>query len=633
MGEITGPTLVLVDDESVRSLCFEGLAREGFRAAVVHGAAEALALLAHEEVETFIVELPGPSGEDRMAMLAALRQRVSRPPVSILAVTRMDATAVRRSAIDAGVTDFLTKPIDAIEIGCRVRSLVELGQLRALTRSLQKEVETGTGRCRSIIDSLAVGVATLDAEDRLNLVSRRGAELLGYTADEMLGRPLIDFVKDERGKRLMREQLQRLREGEVLHTEYEVIRKDGAEMWVTTTGTPLFEGGRYAGVAGTSLDITSRHRAEEALRKSEERLSLAIEAAELGLWDWDLSTDTAYLSPQYARLLGLAESEIRSARAWFTDRIHPDDRESRWKTLDEHLQGKTPQSSIEYRARRESGEYVWLRGLGRVVDRNETGTPTRMIGFVIDISEQKQTEEQLHAAIVTRDNVLAIASHDLRNPLSAIHLNATLLTERPPDRERRKNRKQLEMILRSSAHMRRLVDHLLDAATIEAGTFALDGARSELKPLLDDLFEEFEPLAARSSIHLVRDVLGDLPPIWCDPTRLRQVLSNLIGNALKFVPAVGTIAVRVWAQGSDVHFAVSDTGPGIPEEVLDHLFERFWTGDRPGRGNGLGLYISKGIVDAHHGHIFVESSIGVGTTFHFTIPVQPEMEQVLPTVH
>jgi PAS domain S-box-containing protein len=626
MAQLEGPILILVDDDDVRLLCVDTIARQGLRTVTARDTADALAFIEYEEPELSIIELR--SGvEDRMALLSALSRRASRPSPPILALVDASATELRVGARKAGVTDFLTKPIDAIEIDSRARSMIELQRLRAVSDSLRTDAE----RCHSIIDSLAEGVALVDDQDRLAVVNPMAAQIMGYTVDEMKGRLVFDLARDECGKKLMREEFQRLREGLAQRAEYELVRKDGTSVWVVTTATPLYEGGRYIGAAGTGLDITLRHSAEEALRRSESRLSLAIAAGNLGLWDWDLVTDTAYLSPEYMQSIGLDESQVPFARDWFTDRIHPDERESVWKTLDETLQGRTLHSSIEYRARHESGEYVWLRGLGQVVGRDRAGAPTRMIGVTVAITEQKRTEEQLRAAIVTRDSVLAVASHDLRNPLSAIHLSTTLLTARPADRERRKSRKQLDTILRSATFMRRLIDQLLDAATIEAGTFTLSCARVELQPLLDELFEEFQPLAARRRIQIIRHALASLPPVWCDAVRVREVLSNLIGNALKFVPDGGFIGVRVWRDGSDVHFEVSDNGPGISSAALEHLFQRFWTGSREGKG--LGLYISKAIVEAHHGHISAESKLGAGSTFRFSIPVVADQQDLHSALH
>jgi two-component system, sensor histidine kinase and response regulator len=597
---------------------------------VVSRGQDALSYLEREPIEIFVVELPGHEGDDRMALLSALQQRALPSALAIVAVTRSETSDLRTRARAAGVIDFLSKPIEPVEVACKVHSL---RRLQVLSQS-RKDLRLEPTQCSNIVDSIAEGISTIDAEGRVNFLNPTAAEMFGYTIDEAMGHLVTDFVPDDHWKRRLRDVIARVRRGNVDRTEFLVRRKDGTQMWITATGTPLYEAGRYVGAVVSFRDITLRRNTEEALRQSEQRLGLAIVVANLGIWDWDLVTDTAYLSPEYLRMVSGQETEIRSARAWFEHLVHPDDRAQVMPQMQKHLKGETPQSIIEFRAMTAAGGFIWLRGIGRVVSRDHTGTPLRMIGVVIDINEQKRTEELLRTAIVTRNNILAIAAHDLKNPLTAIHLSAELLTERPPERDRRKNRPQLEVIRRSAAHMHRLIANVLDASTIEAGTFTLNYASEELGPLIRELVEECAALAARKSIELVYEVPTDLPEIWCDGTRLREVLSNLIGNAVKFVPEHGTVWLRVWAQGGDVHFEVSDNGPGIPEHSLAHLFDRYWQGDGAGRsGSGLGLFISKGIVDAHHGHMFVVSEVGVGTTFHFTIPIRPHAEQLLETVH
>jgi PAS domain S-box-containing protein len=615
--------LMLVDDETARSVLTDTVEREGHRAIAVSRGDEALELLDREAPALFLVELPGPAGDDRMAVLSALQRRPLHPAPAIVGVTWPETHELRNSARGAGVIDFLSKPVDPVEVACTVHLLFELRRLRSRIGSCDT-LRLPHRHCCNLVDAIADGISTIDVDDRLDFVNPAAAEMFGETIDQAVGRLVTDYVADERWKRELRAALERVRQGLVDRRELEVRRKDGTKMWITATGTPLYEAGRYVGAVVSFQDITSRRQIEASLRRSEQRLSLALAASQLGLWDWDLVADTAYLSPEYQRIVEAQETEVPAARAWFERLVHLDDRAAVFRTMDEHLRGNTPQSVVEYRARKSSGEFVWLRGVGRVVDRDRTGAPMRMTGVVMDISEHKHAEDRLRAAIEARDNVLAIASHDLKNPLSAIHLTAELLTERSREPDRRKSRRQLEVIRRSAAYMQHLVDNLLEAATMEAGTFTLNYASEELGPLLDELFQEFEPLAARKSIQLVRDVLTELPPIECDGTRLRETLSNLLGNALKFVRENGTIRLRSWAQGGEVHFEVADDGPGIPKPSLAHLFERYWKDDREGRrGAGLGLFISKGIVDAHHGQMFVESELGAGTRFHFTIPVKP----------
>lgn len=246
---------------------------------------EVLAAVHDEPFDVFLVELPGPG--DRMAMLSTLAQQVA-----VVAITRPGEEDLRRRAVDAGVAEFLSLPVDATELATRIRSVLELRELRTLAH-VREEERAASERCRSIIDSIAEGIGTADTEGRLNFVNPRGAEMFGYSVDEMLGRRLIDFVPDERAKRLVLAALERIRQGAVVQNEFWASRKEDAEMWVLTTGRALYDEGRYVGVVGNVVDITDRHRAEVALEASQQRLSLAIMAAGIGLWDWDLIADAA----------------------------------------------------------------------------------------------------------------------------------------------------------------------------------------------------------------------------------------------------------------------------------------------------------------------------------------------------
>ena len=238
--------------------------------------------------------------------------------------------------------------------------------------------------------------------------------------------------------------------------------------------------------------------------------------------------------------------------------------------------------------------------------------------------ELARLAREVRASVAARDSLLAIVSHDLRGPLSAIQLSAELV-ERTV--ERGELRRPLDTILRSANRMTRLIDDLLQAATIEAGTFAVVLEPHEVASIVEPVFEMFEAGAAQRSIRLVREIPSGLPAIRCDGSRLVQVLSNLVSNALKFAPQGGLVQIRARAEGSEVRFSVTDNGPGIPAEEISRLFERYWKGAAESRrGTGLGLYIAKGIVGAHNGRIWVDSQVGMGSTFTFTIPIARQDE-------
>ncbi len=220
--------------------------------------------------------------------------------------------------------------------------------------------------------------------------------------------------------------------------------------------------------------------------------------------------------------------------------------------------------------------------------------------------------------IDAREQVLKIVSHDLRNPLHTISMSTSLMLEVPMDDVQRV--KRLQMIKRAGERMTRMVQDLLDVAKFESGRLGIDKRMVEIAPLVGEAIDMLRPLAVERALKLDASMVEDLAPIAADAGRVLQVFSNLIGNAIKFTPPGGRIAIRAETAGGQTRFSVSDTGPGIPPAQLPHIFGRFWQADATDRrGIGLGLAIAKGIVEAHGGRIWVESEVGRGTTFYFTL--------------
>jgi signal transduction histidine kinase len=221
-------------------------------------------------------------------------------------------------------------------------------------------------------------------------------------------------------------------------------------------------------------------------------------------------------------------------------------------------------------------------------------------------------------AAAAREEVLKIVSHDLRNPLSTIGMAAEMILETADSETQARG---VGIIRRSSERMNRMVQDLLDVAKLETGRLAIDVEDTDVRLLVDEAVETFAPLAGNSGLVLSATIDPDLPAVCVDRGRIQQVLSNLIGNAIKFTPEGGQIMLHVRAEAESVRFGVADTGAGIPPEQMQRLFGRFWqakASDR--RGLGLGLTIAKSIVEAHGGHIGVESRPGEGTEFWFTVP-------------
>jgi signal transduction histidine kinase len=241
--------------------------------------------------------------------------------------------------------------------------------------------------------------------------------------------------------------------------------------------------------------------------------------------------------------------------------------------------------------------------------------------------------QQAQQATRARDDVLGIVSHDLRNPLHTIQLASSFVLEligstglsipgAAPGAPPVSLAGQLDIILRSARRANALIEDLLDVTRIDVKRLAVEPVATDGKALLEEALLDTAPLAADRSITLTLEWNGEQASVMADRGRVFQVFSNLVGNALKFTPTGGRIDVSGRPDGVEALFTIADTGPGIPAESLPHLFDRFWQARQTRRaGAGLGLYIAKGIIEAHGGRIWVESTVGTGTTFSFTLPL------------
>jgi len=245
------------------------------------------------------------------------------------------------------------------------------------------------------------------------------------------------------------------------------------------------------------------------------------------------------------------------------------------------------------------------------------------------LHRERDARAQAEDAVQTRDRVVSIVSHDLRNPLTAILGGADFLLEIiPEDEHRAAVREQLQRMRHAATTMNRLIVDLLDVARLESGPLPMHFKEVNLVQVVDNALDLFQSSAHHHEVTLERPAAAGLPMVWGDPDRLIQLLSNLLGNALKATPKGGSVGVRVTQADKGVELCVHDTGPGIPPERLQHLFDRFWHVTH-GHKNGLGLGFSivRAIAEAHDSKIQVESTPEGGTTVRLMLPVAAGREQ------
>lgn len=240
---------------------------------------------------------------------------------------------------------------------------------------------------------------------------------------------------------------------------------------------------------------------------------------------------------------------------------------------------------------------------------------------LLSLQESERRRVEAETAARLRDEVLSIVSHDLRNPVSTVAMSAALLSDADIRLDDDQRAAQIQVIRRSAERMNRLIEDLLDVAKIEHGRFAIEARSDDPAEIVSEAVESFRPLIEGAGVSLSADASPPLPRVCADRDRVLQALSNLISNALKFTPPGGTITARVRPDGNRVRFEVQDTGSGIADADLPHVFDRFWQAKRTAHmGSGLGLAIVKGIAQAHEGDVFVQSELGKGSTFAFDIP-------------
>lgn len=366
-------------------------------------------------------------------------------------------------------------------------------------------------------------------------------------------------------------------------------------------------------------------------------LRATLELAPAGIAHFDADGRFLFVNSRLCSILGHTREDLLSVR--FDEIAFPEDRQACTSAITRLAAGHVDSYASEKRFIRADGSSVWIR-VGVSAVRNSAGEVAFFVGVAEDISEHKAWDEARAAeheltehllaleqdararaerANRMRDDVLAVVAHDLRNPLHTLQLSAMAMAE--PGMSHEARARQAELISRAVDRMDHLIGELLDIGRIESGSFPISRAPVLLSDLLEEVMAMFRPQAAERGIDLTCEDRSETGTIMCDRDQLMRVFSNLVGNAVKFTPARGRVAVRARRVGDVVEVSVRDTGSGIPADDLVHVFDRFWQSDRTRRfGTGLGLVIAKGIVESHGGRIWAESTVGQGSCFSFSLP-------------
>jgi PAS domain S-box-containing protein len=462
-----------------------------------------------------------------------------------------------------------------------------------------------------------------DAEGRYVFANGAAVEAFQTTPDRLYGSFDTDLFPPEVAQAFIENDRAALASGNGVQTLESLRQSDGELHHSLVSKFPIpGTDGSPAWVGGMAIDVTARRQAEEALLASEQRFRALASHAPVGIFQTNELGETVFVNECWCAMTGLSQEQARGD-GWIRA-IHPNDRDRVVPNWIEAVEAGRP-SEAEFRFLRPDGVVTWLQG-NAVPIRNDAGALVGYMGTVVDVTARKEAEFALKEADRRKDEFLAVLAHELRNPLAPIRTGLELMRLAADDRALVEDiRSTME---RQTQQMVRLIDDLLDVSRITRGTFELRTTRVELARIVESALETARPFIHECGHRYSVDVPAEAIVLEADPTRLAQVIANLLNNAAKYTPRGGQISLEVARDGDEVVVRVTDSGIGIPAEMLDRIFDMFTQVDRSLErshgGLGIGLTLVRRLVEMHGGSVAVASAgEGRGSEFSIRLPVSP----------
>lgn len=575
------------------------------------------------------------------------RERVRESAIAMLKGTRLDPYELRY-IVKNGETFWATETVTSIRYKGKRATL---GNFMDITQQKQVEetLRLSREKLRRMFEAVTDGILVIDLNGVITEVNQRAVEMHGYKSKgELFGKSAFRLVAPHDHERILAHIRKAIKEGKAEGAECTLLKANGDQFPAELNTSILSDSsGQPVAHITTVRDITERKRMEKELQQAKEQFQLLVEESPLGVAMITKDGRYQYVNPKFTKMFGYTLEDIPTRQEWFI-KAYPDPEYrkqviSAWDSDTKILEsGEVSQRIFNVTCKDGSKKVILFRPVALV-------TGDRLMIYE-DITEQKRLEEQLKQQMEElqlayqklkeldqlKDNFLSTVSHELRTPLTSIKSFSEILLSYDEDKETQ--REFLNIINEESDRLTRLINDFLDLAKIEAGRMRWEDAPQSLPEIIQTALNATQALALKTGLRIETELEPALPTVCCDKDRLVQVMTNLLSNAIKFTPEGGTIKIKAkrleTTKPDDtpdmVIVSVADSGIGIDPKEHKSIFEKFKQGGntlsgKP-KGTGLGLPICKEIIEHYGGRIWVESAVGKGSTFFFTLPITPQAQ-------
>jgi len=500
-----------------------------------------------------------------------------------------------------------------------------------------KEVKLNEARFRAIAEaSPNIIVITRISDGKIVYANPSTYTVSGYQPDDLIGDVAPNFYVNPDERALYVDALKKT--GSVRGFEVLLQKKDGTPFKVKANSRVVTIDDEPH-IVGELEDITAYRYAEQALKESEERFSLAMRGANDGLWDWNLKTDEVYFSPGLCRMQGYEQEELEPVLDTWATLVNPSDKDRVLKEVQDYISGEADTFETEFKMRHKDGSWVSL--LSRAFLVHENGEAVRLVGTHVDITQRKEIELREHEARVqaesasqAKTNLMANMSHELRTPLNAIiGFSSTMQEETFGPIGNEKYREYLDDINLSGQHLLELINDILDVSAIEQDFLELSEVNVDMPNVVEVSVRITQPRAEHGQIEVTSHLKPGTTLIYADERRVKQIILNLLSNAVKFTPEGGKVVIdSLLNEDGSFSVFVSDTGYGMSDEETTIAMTQFGQvdsgHDRKHEGTGLGLPLTKGLMELHGGTLEIDSLEGYGTMVTATFPKERVIQNV-----